>query len=430
MLPRRTVPAALLLATLATLTVVGCQPKEPTTPPPTTPPVEETKVEPEVVCNYLVLIDAGSSGSRAYTYQITTPEGGGVPTRIEQRSDAKVQPGLSSFKAEPAKAGESIQGLLAAEGSVLSALPEACKEKTPVAVMATAGMRLLEEEAGGDAAAKAIYAAVADQVKAAGLDLRFAGTISGAQEAVYAWLTANYALDRLAGDETVGALDLGGASTQIAFVAPADAGAPTTPVKIGDKTFDVYAQSYLGYGQDIAREFLAVDACYNKGLRKGTGKYAACTKALGASVKPKKCDAGHCGLAAPGGDGKVGVAQPPIPEKMKFYAVGAYFYARDFFGLPENATPAQLREAAGGPKGNAGYCGTPWKKVVEEHKDTPEGFLESYCFSAGWIDVILQTLGFAAETDQLVWSKSFGEVEAGWTLGAALCSVTGCLSAK
>lgn len=425
MLVRRPVPAALLL-----LAVVACQPKEPTTPPPTTaPPVEETAAEPEVTCNYLVLIDAGSSGSRAYTYQITTPEGGGVPTKIEQRSDAKVEPGLSSFKGDPAKAAESIQGLLAAEGSVLSALPEACKEKTPVALMATAGMRLLEGEAGGEAAAQAIYSAVSAQVKSAGLDLRFAGTISGVQEAVYAWLTANYALGRLSGDEgTVGALDLGGVSTQIAFAVDDAGGAPTTAVKIGDKTFNLYAQSYLGYGQDIAREYLAVDACYNKGLKKGTGKYAACTKALATAVKPKKCAAANCGLAAPGDDAKPGVAQPPIPAATKFYAVGNYAFARDFFGLPENATLAQLREAAGGPKGSAGYCGTPWKKVTEERGETPENFREGYCFAASWIDVLLTQFGFAAESDQLVWSKSFGEVEAGWTLGAALCSVTGCLA--
>lgn len=423
MLVRVTVPAAILLL------AVACEPKGQTTAPtqPTPPPVEETKAEPEVACNYIVLIDAGSSGSRAFTYQYTLPEGGGVPTKIAQVSDAKVEPGISSFKAEPAKAAESIQGLLAAEGSVLATLPETCKEKTPVALMATAGMRLLEGEAGGDAAAKAIYSAITAQVKGAGLDMRFAGTISGTQEGLYAWLTANYALGKLAGDETVGALDLGGASTQIAFAVADAGGAPTTAVKIGDKTHNVYAHSYLGYGQDIAREYLAVDACYNKGLRKGTGKYAACTKALGASVKPKKCDSGACALAAPNDDAKPGVAQPAIPAGMKFYAFGVYAHVREFFGLPENATPAALREAAGGPKGTAGYCATPWKKVVEEHKDVPENFLETYCFSAGWIDVLLDNFHFAATSDQLLWTAKVGDVEAGWTLGAAVCSLTGCL---
>ena len=403
----------------------ACGPKEPTAPPeePTPPPVVEA--EPAPVCDYLVVIDAGSSGSRAYTFQIAAPEGGGVPTKIAQVSDASVEPGLSSFTAEPARAAASIQGLLAAEGSVLSTIPEACRERTPVAVMATAGMRLVEGEPEGEPAAKAIYDAVSAQIKADGLDLRFAGTISGAQEGLYAWLTANYALGRLGGEgDTVGTLDLGGASTQIAFAVAEAGDAPTLAVKLGERSFNVYAQSYLGYGQDVAREHVAVNACFNKGLRKGTGKYAACAKSLTAVVKPKKCEAAHCGLAAPGDAKKLGVAQPALPAGMKFYALSAYYYTRDFLGLPEAATPAELRAAA------TAHCKTPWAKVLQDHADTPEKYLENYCFGAGWIDALLQTFGFPADSDQLVWAERFGDVEAGWALGAALCSVTGCLAAK
>ncbi|MBK8260693.1 MAG: hypothetical protein IPK80_05075 [Nannocystis sp.] len=420
----RSAASALLL-----VAVSACSPKtEATTPPPVTAPAVEAPAEPEVVCNYLVLIDAGSSGSRALTYQITAAEGGAAPT-IAQRGDAKVEPGLASFKEDPAKAAASIEELLKKDGSALATLPAACHAKTPVALMATAGMRLLEGEAGGEAAALRIYDAVSAQVKSAGLDLRFAGTISGSQEAVYGWLSANYALGRLAGEQTVGSLDLGGASAQIAFAA-GEAGAGTTAVKVGDKSFNVYAQSYLGYGQDVAREYLAVDACYNKGLRKGTGKYAACAKTLTAVVKPKSCEASGCGLAAPNNDKKPGVAQPAIPAGMKFYAVSNFYWARNFYGLPEDATLAQLREAAGGPKGSAGFCATPWKTATEQRQDTPEKFLEGYCFAAGWIDALLTTMGFAADSQQLVWTNNFGEAEAGWALGAALCSVTGCLSAK
>ncbi|MBA3546030.1 MAG: hypothetical protein H0T76_06085 [Nannocystis sp.] len=413
--------------------IVACGTKQSTTPPVEPTPVVQVPAEPPQVCDYLVFINAGSSGSRAYTYRVAVAEAGGLPTKIEQASAARVEPGLSSFAAEPAKAAESIKGLLGAEGGVLASIPAACKERTPVAVMATAGMRLLAGEPGGEAAANAIHGAVADEIKRSGLDLRFAGTISGAQEALYAWMTANYALGRLQGDAgTVGALDLGGASTQIAFeVAAAEAaGAPTLPVQLGGRTFNVYAQSYLGYGQDIAREHVAVDACYHRGLRKGTGKYAACTKALAAVLKPRKCEAAHCGLAAPNDAAKPGVAQPPLPAGMKFYAVSAYYFAREFFKLPEHASVAQLREAAGGPKGTTGYCGLPWKTVGETYPDVPEKFREGFCFSAAWIDALLQTYGFTAESDPLIWVKSFGEVEADWTLGAALCSVTGCLAVK
>lgn len=419
-----------LTLTAVTCLVVACGPKKPTTPPEPAP-VVQAPAEPAPVCDYVVVVDAGSSGSRAYTYKVAQAGGGGLPAKIEQLSDIKVEPGLSSFKAEPAKAAGHIEGLLAAEGSVLAKIPGPCRKLTPVAVMATAGMRLLEGEEGGEAAAKAIYGAVAEQVKASGLDLRFAGSISGAQEALYAWLTANYALGRLAGDAgTVGALDLGGASTQIAFEAAEAGGAPTIPVKLGGRTYNVHATSYLGYGQDVAREHVAVDACYPKGLRKGTGKYAACSKALTKVLEPRTCEAAHCGLAAPNDATKAGVSQPPLPAGMKFYAVGVFYFLREFLRLPEAATPAQLREAAGGPKGTGGYCGMSWKKIGETYADEAERFREGYCFTAAWTDALLHTYGFAADSEQLMWVKSYGDVEAGWTLGAALCSVTNCLAAK
>lgn len=416
--------ATLVLLALA----LACDAKEPPTPPA---PVAATPppAEPEPVCNYFVLVDASSSASRSYAFQIDVAAGGGLPTAMKLAGSVKVEPGLAAHKAEPAKAGESITALLGADGGVLKTVPEKCRASTPTAVMATAGMRMLEGEEGGEAAARAIYDSVTAALKAAGLDARFAGTISGQQEALYAWISANHALGNLAGDKpTVGALDLGGASTQIAFVPADPAGAPTLTARFGDRSFAVYAQSYLGYGQDLARTHLSVPACDPKGLDKGTGKYAQCVSKLDAVAKPKTCPGGTCGLSQPGDKARVGVAQPAIPAGMKFYATSVYYYARKFFELPEQTTPAALREAAGGPKGTAGFCGTKWADLTAKYASESPERLGTYCFSAAWIDVLLKNLGFAATTDQIYFTDKIGEADAGWAAGAALCSVTGCLS--
>jgi len=47
---------------------------------------------------------------------------------------------------------------------------------------------------------------------------------TGEEEAAFGWMTVNYALGKLQGDPeaTVGALDMGGASTQITFVPSGD----------------------------------------------------------------------------------------------------------------------------------------------------------------------------------------------------------------
>lgn len=421
------ISAALVLAVLA---ATSCK-KEPPPQPPVTEapkPAEETKpAEPAVACNYLVLVDAGSAGSRSYVYQITPAEAGGLP-KVAQLAVAKVEPGLPSFKADPKAAGQSVTDLLKKEGGALATVPEACRAKTPTAVMATGGMRVLEGESGGEAAAKAILDAAQAAVKESGLDGRFVGTISGQQEAVYGWLTVNYALGKLAGEGgTVGALDLGGSSAQIAFV-PADAaGAPTVNVSVGGRTHAVYAESYIGYGADYVRPHLNHNACFPKGVDKGTGQYGACVAKHEATLKPSACPGKSCGLAAPGDAKGGGTLQPALPAGVEFYAFGVYQYVHDFFKLAPDATPAALAEAAGGKNGKAGHCGTPWKTLAEQHKGVDERYLKNYCFDAAWIGALLKGLGFAPASDAITWSSQVGEFEAGWTLGAALCSVTGCM---
>ena len=424
--PRLSLPLVALVA------VAGCK-KEPPPQPPQ-PVVEAPKPEQEAspapACDYLVLVDAGSTGTRAYTFKITPGEGGTLPT-IAQVSAHKAEGGIASFKAEPAKAGAQVAELLKQEGGALATIPAACHGKTPTAVMATGGMRLLEGESGGDAAAKGIYDAITASIKETGLDARFAGTISGQQEAVYAWLSTNYALGKLAGDgATDGALDLGGVSAQIAFV-PAEAGdAPTIAVKLGGKTFNLYAQSYAGYGVEYARPHLNYDACFPKGVGKGTGNYKACATKLDASLKPASCGGARCGLATPGDAKAAGTLQPALPAGAKFHTFGVYTKVAGFFTLPETATPAALAEAAGGKNGKGGYCGTPIKQSVTQHQGVDARVLENECFDAAWAGSLLKGFGFAADTDALVWADKLGEFDASWALGAALCSVTGCLSAK
>lgn len=420
----------LSLPLVALVALAGACKKDPPPQPPqpvAATPEPETAAEPAPACDYLVLVDAGSTGTRAYTFKITTAAGA-LPT-IAQLAVNKAEPGISAFKAEPAKAGEQIAGILKAEGGALATIPAACHGKTPTAVMATGGMRLLEGEDGGEAAANAIYEAITGAVKGTGLDARFAGTISGQQEAVYGWLSVNYALGKLAADgPTEGVLDVGGVSAQIAFV-PAEAGdAPTIPVKVGDRTVGLYAHSYAGYGLEYVRQHLNYDACFPKGVGKGAGNYKTCASKLDASLKPASCAGARCGLAQPGDAKAAGAPQPALPAGAKFHTLGALNKVHGFFKLPETAAPAALAEAAGGKNGKGGYCGTPWKQIAAEHQGVDEKVLQNECFDAAWLGALLRGYGFAADSDALVWSERVGEFDASWAVGAAFCSVTGCLS--
>ncbi|KAJ7160290.1 nucleoside phosphatase family-domain-containing protein [Mycena filopes] len=136
-------------------------------------------------------------------------------------------------------------------------------ECTPVAVKATAGLRLLPGSQSAD-----IVKAVTDHLRD---DYPFAlpdkaadavAIMDGADEGVFAWVTANYLLGTVRADSapnkpTFAVLDLGGASTQIVFApkegAPLHEGEHKYDLNFGGRTRVLYQHSYLGYGLMRAR---------------------------------------------------------------------------------------------------------------------------------------------------------------------------------
>lgn len=107
-------------------------------------PVTKSKCTPpkgRPALQYALMIDAGSTGSRIHVYRFAFC-GSTVPT-LEDELFVETKPGLSSYGDDPEGAAESLDKLLkAAEDTV----PEEWRCKTPIAVKATAGLRLLGKE--------------------------------------------------------------------------------------------------------------------------------------------------------------------------------------------------------------------------------------------------------------------------------------------
>ncbi|KAK9765539.1 Guanosine-diphosphatase [Basidiobolus ranarum] len=205
---------------------------------------------------YVIMIDAGSTGSRVHIYKFNyckeNPE-------LESEVFEMLKPGLSSFPSDPTGAAESLDKLmLLAQKSV----PKHLHDCTPVAVKATAGLRLL-----GPEASNAILAAVRHRletvfpfpvVKDGGVEI-----MDGSNEGVYAWITVNYLLEKLGQPSklpTAAIFDLGGGSTQIVFepTFPTGkylaAGEHKYELDFGNRGYDLYQHSYLGYGLMEARK--------------------------------------------------------------------------------------------------------------------------------------------------------------------------------
>ncbi len=84
-----------------------------------------------------------------------------------------------------------------------------------------------------------------------------AAILSGEDEGVGGWVTANYINGSLSESvATIGALDLGGASTQVTFeVLPF---AATTTISLFQQKFNLYTHSHLCYGLISAQQRLNV----------------------------------------------------------------------------------------------------------------------------------------------------------------------------
>ncbi|KAF4788540.1 hypothetical protein TURU_159048 [Turdus rufiventris] len=87
------------------------------------------------------------------------------------------------------------------------------------------------------------------------------GIMDGSHEGILAWITVNFLTGQLSGQnqQTVGTLDLGGASTQITFLPRFEETLKETPgdfltsFEMFNSTYKLYTHSYLGFGLKAAR---------------------------------------------------------------------------------------------------------------------------------------------------------------------------------
>lgn len=86
------------------------------------------------------MIDAGSTGSRVHVYRFNNC---GETPELENEDFKMIQPGLSSFKEKAEEAAMSLDVLM---DVAVASVPEKLRGCSPVAVKATAGLRLLGPE--------------------------------------------------------------------------------------------------------------------------------------------------------------------------------------------------------------------------------------------------------------------------------------------
>lgn len=195
---------------------------------------------------FVVVIDAGSTGTRVLAYKFNLGYTNGHPV-LDREFYKEVKPGLSSYSDNPSKGAATIVALI---DDAKIFVPNEFWQTTPFVLRGTAGLRLLDP-----VKAQNVLNAVREVVEVSGFLVPEDAVeiMDGADEGLFAWFTVNFLLNRLSGETTVAALDMGGGSTQVTFV-PQDPGKTanlvdymhTVPTDVGH--VDVFTRSYLKLG--------------------------------------------------------------------------------------------------------------------------------------------------------------------------------------
>ena len=362
----------------------------------------------------VIVVDAGSTGSRLHLYHIGWPAQG-LPSVIELFS-GKVHPGIAEFAAQPELAASRLLSLIERVRDELSH-QHMEPSLTPVFIGGTGGMRHLDE-----ATQNRIYSAL----RAAFISRRFYytdfGTLDGEEEAVFSWIAVNYLARNFSGNDnhTMGMLELGGASTQIAFSNEAlaagwsftDDAAHRTErhvdaVTLGGKEYPLFLYSFQGLGlNDALAQLSSLDqaSCYPTGMTLSTGQvahfdYDRCKAAVDQLLQTEKVKER---------------VQPYLDHAQRYELLSGFYYAFHFFGLPTNLS--QLAQA-----GRSLCSSQDWAALQQAHRG--DRYLAQHCFGSVFVPELLGPAvgyGFALDTQKLQAGLTLRDRPLNWPLGAAV----------
>nr|XP_035929106.1 ectonucleoside triphosphate diphosphohydrolase 2 isoform X2 [Halichoerus grypus] len=377
---------------------------------------------------YGIVLDAGSSHTSMFIYKWPADKENDTGI-VGQHSSCDVRGGgISSYADSPSRAGQSLVECL---DQALQEVPEERHVSTPLYLGATAGMRLLNLTS--PEASANVLAAVTQTLTQYPFDFRGAHILSGQDEGVFGWVTANYLLENF---------------IKITFetASPAEDPASEVQLRLYGQHYRVYTHSFLCYGRDqVLRRLLAgalqthgFHPCWPRGYStqvllqdvyespctaaqrpqafnnstrvslSGTSDPALCRSLIMGLFNFSSCRFSRCSFN--------GVFQPPVAGN--FIAFSAFFYTMDFLrtvmGLPV-ATWPQLEAAA------VTVCNQTWSEL-QARAPGERARLRDYCAGAMFVQQLLSRgYGFHGRAfGAVTFQKKAGDTAVGWALGYML----------
>lgn len=342
---------------------------------------------------YVIIIDGGSTGDRLHIFEYAHDN------RIVRHGSARVDEPLTNYVNNTSS--QIADHLMEVFDYAKSHIPVMHQASTAVHYVATAGMRLLTEPQQAR-----IYKNMYRGLKH---DSRFVFhveksnlfTLSGADEGYFGAVAANV-LNHHNG--IIGALDMGGSSTQIAF-------------PLGDSLHknDFVADSYLSYGVDQVRVRLydkmgASNPCvFDQYDASAAGNGAKCSHEMRALLQ---AELGSINYNISG----------------EFWAMSLFFFTLD--SLRHYSGDAAVNEHWPSPTlselSNAAHtlCDMEWSELkllhdTDRHTFTRDAVLPHRCFESIYMVELLRLFGFNEDTRNIQFLFQVHDSEVEWTLGMA-----------
>ncbi|XP_062980779.1 ectonucleoside triphosphate diphosphohydrolase 3 isoform X2 [Elgaria multicarinata webbii] len=408
---------------------------------------------------YGIVLDAGSSRTTAYVYEWPAEKENDTGV-VSQTFKCNVKgPGISSYGNNPQEIAKPINDCM---DKVKEKIPFHLHRNTSVYLGATAGMRLLRLQ--NESAASEVLDSIHNYFTSQPFAFRGAKIITGQDEGVYGWITANYLMGNFLekniwsawvhphGAETTGALDLGGASTQISFIPEQSAKTSnsTRQVQLYGYPYSVYTHSFQCYGRDEAEKKLLAsilqnssdksrieNPCYPQNYETvltmkhlfgslctatlrpenynpsqpvnviGTGDPGLCREAVSVLFDFTSCrDREDCSFN--------GTYQPKV--KGNFVAFSGFYYTVNALNLTTQFSLADFNSSMWS------FCSQNWNQLPFVLPKFEETYARSYCFSANYIYYLLvHGYKFNAENwPQIHFQKEVGNSSIAWSLGYML----------
>ncbi|KAM4581119.1 ectonucleoside triphosphate diphosphohydrolase 3 [Odontesthes bonariensis] len=420
--------------------------------------IQDTWIIKEYSTEYGIVIDSGSSRSTVYLYEWPGEkenETGVVTEKINCKVNGSA---ISEMKVDPENDKNTLKGFQVCMNKITKSIPAEKHKATPLFLGATAGMRLLHEK--DEQTSNEVMTSLRKYLSSLPFSFQNASIITGQEEGLYGWITVNYlkgnflekylwnSYVRPKGAVTVGSMDLGGASTQIAFAVQEHGnGSDYMHVKLYGYPYYVYTHSFLCYGKNEAEKRVldkvvqqssgqayVINPCYPDGfnttVKASTIYDTECTKKpqnynpdqeflmvgradsakCGTLVKSifdfETCSASHCSFDD--------VEQPPVTGEFMAYA-GFFFTARALL-LNGTSDLDQFNAAT------ETLCQTHWTELKRQKDWINEKYLKTYCYASHYV---LTLLADGYKFDKETWQNIHFEREVkstsiGWSLGYML----------